>query len=118
MNLTKLTMRRPVSVFIILLALIVFGLQAIMGAPLELIPPMEMPMMIISTTYPGAGPEEVEELVTSVMESAASTLSGVEDVQSVSQENMSMILLQLSYGTNMDLARMDLQKKVDMNTLC
>lgn len=114
MNLTKLTMKRPVSVFIILLALIVFGLQAIMGAPLELIPQMEMPMMIISTTYPGAGPEEVEELVTSVMENASSTLAGVEEVQSVSQENMSMILLQLSYGTNMDLARMDLQKKVDM----
>ena len=114
MNLTKLVMRRPVSVFIILLALVVFGLQAIMGAPLELIPPMEMPMMIITTTYSGAGPEEVEELVTSVMESAASTLSGVEEVQSVSQENMSMIIVQLAYGTDMDLARMDLQKRVDL----
>lgn len=107
-------MKRPVSVFIILLALIVFGLLAIIGAPLELIPPMEMPILMISTTYPGAGPEEVEDLVTSVMESTALTLSGVEEVQSVSQENASTILLQFTYGTNINLARMDLQKRVDL----
>ena len=76
MNLTKLTMRRPVSVFIILLALIVFGVQAMLGAPLELIPEMEMPIMIVMSSYPGAGPEEVEEMVTSVLESAVSTMSG------------------------------------------
>ena len=58
MNLTKLTMRRPVSVFIILLALIVFGVQAMLGAPLELIPEMEMPIMIVMSSYPGAGPGE------------------------------------------------------------
>ena len=110
MNLTKLTMRRPVSVFIILLALIVFGVQAMLGAPLELIPEMEMPIMIVMSSYPGAGPEEVEEMVTSVLESAVSTMSGVETIQSVSQEGMAMLALQFSYGTDMDVAHMDLQK--------
>ncbi|WP_076944508.1 efflux RND transporter permease subunit [Angelakisella massiliensis] len=114
MNLTKLTMRRPVSVFIILLALIVFGVQAMLGAPLELIPEMEMPIMIVMSSYPGAGPEEVEEMVTSVLESAVSTMSGVETIQSVSQEGMAMLALQFSYGTDMDVAHMDLQKKLDM----
>ncbi len=114
MNLTKLTMRRPVSVLIILLALVVFGFGAITGAPLELIPPMEMPMLLVSTTYPGAGPEEVEELVSSVVEAACATMSGVEEVQSVSNENYSMVLLQFTYGTNMDSTRMDLQKKIDL----
>ena len=107
-------MRRPVSVFIILLALIVFGIQAMLGAPLELIPEMEMPIMIVMSSYSGAGPEEVEEMVTSVLESAVSTLSGVETIQSVSQEGMAMLALQFSYGTDMDVAHMDLQKKLDM----
>lgn len=114
MSLTKLTMRRPVSVFIIILALIVFGVQAIFTAPLELIPTMEMPMIIVITSYPGAGPDEVDELVTSVMESAVSTLAGIEDMATQSTEGQSMVQLQLAYGTDMDKAYMDLQKKLDM----
>lgn len=68
MNLTKLAIRRPVSMFIVVLALVVFGFSAMLGAPLELMPDMEMPAMIILTIYPGAGPEEVNDLVTSVIE--------------------------------------------------
>lgn len=114
MNLTKLTMRRPVSVLIIVLALIVFGIQSMFSAPLELIPEMELPMMLVITNYPGAGPEEVDELVGSVIESAVSTLQGVEDVYSQSQEGSSMVQLMMSYGTNMDMAHTDLQKRIDM----
>ncbi|MEG1874994.1 MAG: efflux RND transporter permease subunit, partial [Angelakisella sp.] len=114
MNLTKLTMKRPVSVIVIVLALVVFGIQSIMGAPLELIPEMELPMLMVMTQFPGAGPDEVNELVTSVVESAASTMPGVEDVYSSSREGFSMVQLQLSYGTNMDKAHMELQKKLNM----
>lgn len=114
MNLTKLTMRRPVSVFIIILALIVFGVQAMFTAPLELIPEMELPMVMVMTQYPGAGPEEVEELVTTVIESALATMPGIEMIASQSQEGSSMVQMQLSYGTDMDKAYMDLQKKLDM----
>ncbi|MEG1204859.1 MAG: efflux RND transporter permease subunit [Angelakisella sp.] len=114
MNLTKLTMRRPVSVFIIILALIVFGVQAMFTAPLELIPEMELPMVMIMTDYHGAGPDEVEELVTTVIEAAVATMPGVEDIYSQSQEGMSVVQMQLSYGTDMDKAYMDLQKKLDM----
>lgn len=116
MNLTKLTMRRPVSVFIIILALIVFGVQAMFTAPLELIPEMELPMVMVMTQYPGAGPEEVEELVTSVVESALATMPGIEMIASQSQEGSSLVQMQLSYGTDMDKAYMDLQKKLDMYT--
>ena len=116
MNLTKLALKRPVSVFIIILALIVFGISAITSAPVELMPDMEMPMMIITTVYPGAGPEEVEDLVTKPIEDAVSTLSGVKNVSSTSQENMSLVMLEMEYGTNMDLAHMDLQENLDMYT--
>lgn len=114
MNLTKLSIKRPVSVCITVLALVVFGLSSLMGSPIELMPDMEMPYLMIMTTYPGAGPEEVEDLVTSDIESSVSTLSGLKNIRSVSQENVSMVLLEMDYGTNMDLAHMDLQEKINM----
>ena len=100
--------------FIVVLALVVFGFSAMLGAPLELMPDMEMPAMIILTIYPGAGPEEVNDLVTSVIEDSAASLSGVKNVTSQSKENMSLVMLEMDYGANMDVAHMDLQEKLDM----
>ena len=114
MNLTKLVLKRPVSMVMIILALIVFGFSAITGAPLELMPEMEMPVLLVMTIYPGAGPQEVEDLVTSQLESSVSTLNGIKTIQSVSQDSVSLMVLQLEYGTNMDVAHMDLQEKLNM----
>lgn len=114
MNLTKAVLKRPVTVLIVVLALIVFGFTAITGSPLELMPPMETPMMIVMTVYPGAGPEDVENLVTSQIEKAVSTLGGIKNVMSTSQDSVSMVMLELNYGTNMDVANIDLQKKLSM----
>lgn len=112
--LTKLALRRPVAIIVCLIALVVFGFSSLLGTPLELTPSMSMPMMIISTVYPGAGPEEVDDLVTSKIEDAVGTLSGLKTIQSISSENMSMVMLELEYGTNMDRANSDLQKKLNM----
>ncbi|MBC8569487.1 efflux RND transporter permease subunit [Zongyangia hominis] len=114
MNLTKISLKRPVAVLICVLALVIFGVSAIFNTPMELTPPMEFPMFIINTVYPGAGPEEVEDLVTSKIEAAVGTVSGLKNIQSTSQENVSMVMLELEYGTNMDLAHMDLQEKLNM----
>ena len=114
MGLTKLILKRPVSAVIITMALIIFGISAIFSAPMELTPNMEMPMMLVFTTYPGAGPEDVEDQVSSVIEDAISSLSGVKNINSTSRENMSQIIVQLDYGTDMDVAHMDLQKRIDM----
>ena len=119
MNITKLALKRPVSAIIIVAALVVFGAMAILRSPLELTPDIELPMLITLTTYPGASPEDVEELVSKKVEDAVSTISGVKNIQSRSMENMSMVILEMEYGTNMDVAHMDLQEKVNMyrNTL-
>lgn len=119
MNITKLALKRPVSAIIIVAALVIFGAMAVLRSPLELTPDIELPMLITLTTYPGASPEDVEELVSKKVEDAVSTISGVKNVQSRSMENMSMVVLEMEYGTNMDVAHMDLQEKVNMyqNTL-
>lgn len=119
MNLTKLVLKRPVSTLLILLSLIVFGFSAFTSFPQELTPEMEMPMLLVSTIYPGASPEDVQELVTKPFEEATATLNGVKERNSYSMENMSMMLLQYEYGTDMDKAYNDLKKKLDtyVNTL-
>ena len=71
MNLTKLALKRPVSCFLVILALAVFGISSIFGFRMELTPDIEMPMLIVMATYPGADPESVDELVASVIEPPA-----------------------------------------------
>ena len=97
-----------------IITLVVFGVSSLIGTPLELTPNMEMPMFIVTTIYPGAGPEEVQDLVTKELESSVSTLSGLKNVDSRSMENMSLLILEMEYGTDMDVAHTDLQKKLDM----
>ena len=63
MNLTKTVLKRPVTTLMVILCLIVFGLTSVLSSKLELIPPMDMPMLIVFTTYPGASPDDVDELV-------------------------------------------------------
>lgn len=109
MNLTKLAMRRPVSTALIVLALVVFGLTSVLSFRLELTPDMEMPMLLVYTIYPGADPESVEELVTKPIESAGAEQNGVTTYTSQSAENMSMVMFQYEYGTDLDEAYMDLQ---------
>lgn len=109
MNLTKLAMKRPVSTALVVLALVVFGLTAIPGFRLELTPDMELPMLLVYTVYPGADPESVEELVTKAVETAGAEQSGVTTYTSQSAENMSMVMFQYEYGTDLDEAYMDLQ---------
>ena len=82
MGLTKKVLKRPVTTVLVVLCLIVFGLSSIFSSQLELIPEMEMPMLIISAVYPGASPDDVDQLVISKIEDEIGTLSGVDSVTS------------------------------------
>lgn len=113
MNLTKLSLKRPVSTMLIVLALVVFGISSIFQFRLELTPDMEMPMLLVLTVYPGADPESVEELVTKEIESAGSEMSGVDTYMSQSSENMSMVMFSYDYDVDMDDVYMDLRTALD-----
>ena len=113
MGLTKTVLKRPVTTVLVVLCLIVFGLQSVLGAKLELMPTMDMPMLIISTIYPGASPEDVNDLVTTEIEDTVGSLSGIKNIQSTSMENASIVVVQYEYGKDMDDAYNDLRKKMD-----
>ena len=111
---TKLILRRPVSTFLAVLSLLFFGFIAFTTMKMELLPDMNFPYMIVSTVYPGASPEDIDELVSKPIEEEVSLLSDVEEVQSRSLENVSMVIVRYRYGTNMDRAYDKLKKKLDV----
>ena len=117
MNLTKLVLRRPVSTALVVLGIFVFGIFSIPGFDMELIPDIDLPMYLIYTIYPGAGPSSIDELVTSKIEDSAETLSGVDNVISYSYNNYSVVGLSYDYDQNMNDAYTSLSAALDMLSL-
>jgi multidrug efflux pump subunit AcrB len=113
MGITKLALKRPVTTVLVVISLLVFGLSSVFSSKLELFPEMNYPLLTVSTIYQGASPEDVNDLITKPIENEVGTLSGIKNVQSTSKENVSIIMLQYEYGTNMDKAYSDLKKKMD-----
>lgn len=112
-KLTKTVLQRPVAALVIVASLIIFGISSITGMNLQLTPDMDMPVMLVMTVYPQAGPEDVERLVTEKIEDGCGTISGLDNVYSQSQENMSMVMFSFDYGTDMDDAFIDMQEAVE-----
>lgn len=115
-SITKFVLKRPVTTFMAILCLIVFGISSVFSATLEQMPDTEQPMMIVIGMYSGAGPEDIDELVTQPIEDEVSTLEGVKSVSSTSSEGRSMIMLEYDYGTDMDEAYDELKRSLDSLT--
>lgn len=112
-NLTKIVLKRPITMIMCLLCLIVFGVSSVKSSRQELTPEMNMPMLMIMTTYSGAQPKDVDELIGKEIESSVGSLSGIKKVTSISSENRSTVTIQYEYGTDLDKAYDDLKKKID-----
>ena len=104
LSMTKFVLRRPVTTFLVVITLIFFGFMSFTTMKMELLPNMNFPYLIVTTTYPGASPEDVDELVTKPVEEEVSLLSDVKQVRSQSNENFSMVIVRYNYGTNMTKA--------------
>lgn len=113
MGVTRFVLKRPVTVLMALLCLIVFGISSVFNATLEQMPDMDQPMMIIMANYSGASPEDMDELVTQPIEDQVSTLEGVKSMSSTTSEGRSMIMLEYDYDTDMDEAYSDLTKSLN-----
>ena len=113
MGITRFVLKRPVTVLMALLCLIVFGISSVFNATLEQMPDMDQPMMIIMANYSGASPEDMDELVTQLIEEQVSTLEGVKSMSSTTSEGRSMIMLEYDYDTDMDEAYSDLTKSLN-----
>ncbi|MDR1787057.1 MAG: efflux RND transporter permease subunit [Treponema sp.] len=101
MSLAKSIVNRPTTVLIIFILLVLMGLFAFIKLPIDLIPEVNPPYLVVYTTYTGAGPEEVERTVTRTMEAALTSVSSLEKVSSTSSKGTSMVIMEFTYGTDL-----------------
>ena len=117
MKIASFCIKHKVTTVLAFLLIAVFGVVFYSNLKLSLMPNMEFPAAYVLCTYPGAGPEDVEELVTRPLESCVSTLSGVDTISSNSSENVSMVMITYEDGTDVDNAAIKLREKFDALTL-
>ena len=108
----KFSVKKPLTVFVAVLAVIILGVVAYLKMTPDLMPNMNFPYVIIITTDPGASPEAVEEEVTRPMEQTMATLDQIKSVTSTSQNSVSMVALEFEDGVNMDSISVDIQQKI------
>lgn len=114
MNITRLPVDRPVTTVMIFLGIALMGIISWTRIPQELFPSLEYPQITIVTKYEGAGPEESEKLISKVVEETVGTAKNIKKVSSVSKEGISIVTCEFRWGTNMDLAAMEVREKIDL----
>ncbi len=112
MSIFELSIRRPVFISTIIIALVVFGIVSFPKIGLDMFPGVEPPVATVLTIYPGAGPETVEKEVTKKIEDALSELSGIDQLKSISVENVSQVIVMFDFKVNADQAVQDIRDKV------
>ena len=115
--LEKFSVKKPFTVLVGVILVIVLGIVSFTRTSTDLLPAMDLPFSAVFTTYIGATPEQVERDVSIPLEARLSILSGIDTVQSISNEHMSIIILQFTESTNMDSASLELREALDMLTL-
>ncbi len=114
MKIWDLSIKQPIFILMVTLALVLLGAISFFRMPVDLYPDVSFPIVAVTTVYPGASPEEVEEQVTSVLEEALSTLSGVDTIISRSSEGVSVILVEFFLKTPDERAGQDVREQVNL----
>lgn len=113
MFLADISIKRRVMMTMIILSFAVIGLYSLGDLGIDMFPEIEFPFVVVMTIYPGAGPEEVETLITKPIEEEIGSINGVKTIQSVSQEGLSFVFIEFQYGVEVDIAGIDVKEKVD-----
>lgn len=109
----KFSVKKPLTVFVAVLAIVVLGVVAYLKMTPDLMPNMDFPYVILVTTDPGASPETVEADITKPLEQSMATLDRIKNVTSSSMDSVSMVVLEFEDGVNMDTVSVDIQQKIN-----
>lgn len=112
--LARFSVKKPVTITMMILIVIVLGAVSLSKLQIDLLPQMELPYVMVQTNYTGAGPEEIENLITKPLEQTVATVENIEGIISYSNEGSSLILMQFAFGTDMDDAMLQLRENIDM----
>ncbi len=110
----RLAIRRPVTMAMLFLTLIVFGVRSYQNLSINLMPDISYPTLTVRTAYAGAAPEDVEKLVTRPLEEMLSIVSGLVEISSISSASQSEIIMEFAWGTDMIVAQQDVRDRLDL----
>lgn len=111
---SKFSVKKPYTVIVGVVMVLLLGVISFMNSTTDLLPEMELPYVVIYSTYPGASAEKVESSLTKALESSVSTTEDLINMSSVSSDNLSLIILEFADDTNMDTAMINLNAKIDL----
>ncbi|NLU10877.1 MAG: efflux RND transporter permease subunit, partial [Tepidanaerobacter acetatoxydans] len=114
MNLAKFSIKRPITMLMIIAIVLVLGIISFSRLGIDLLPDFSLPVGVVITQYSGASSQEVENMITKPIEQTLATLSNVKNIISRSSEGSSMVMVEFNWGTNMDVAAQDMREKVDL----
>jgi HAE1 family hydrophobic/amphiphilic exporter-1 len=110
---SKFSVKRAYTIIVGIILVLILGIVVYTRMTVDLLPSIELPYAVVMTTYPGASPESVEMSVTRPIEQTVATIDNVKNVQSISSENYSMVILEFNSDANMDAATIDMREKLD-----
>jgi len=113
MNLTEFSLKRPVTILMIIVCFIVIGMIASRLLPLEFFPDLDAPFIVAEIPYPGSTPEEIERHITRPAEEVLATISGIKRMISNSSENQSEIVLEFDWGLDANVKALEAKEKLD-----
>jgi hydrophobic/amphiphilic exporter-1 (mainly G- bacteria), HAE1 family len=114
MSIVDIAVKRPVTVCMFTFAIMLFGMVSLSRLALNLLPELSYPTLTIRADYPGAAPAEVEQLVSKPVEESIGVVKGVRSVKSMSKAGQSDVILEFEWGTDMDMASLDVREKLDV----
>ena len=114
MSIYKTSINKPVSTVLIFVAVAIIGLFSLSKLPIDQFPEMEPPYITVMTTYAGASASEIETNVTKIVENSLNSVDGLKEISSQSKDHMSMVMLEMEWGTNLDEVMNDIRSYVDM----
>ena len=114
MNIAWLAVKRPVTITMLVLAVMLFGMVGFSRLVVSLLPDLSYPTLTVRTENPGAAPAEIEQLISKPIEEAVGGVKGIRKLHSISKPGQSDFVIEFQWGTDMDLAIMELREKLDM----
>ncbi len=114
MSITSLSVRRPITGVMIFVALTILGIFTFARLKLDQYPDIEFPVIAVITSYVGADPEAIEQLVTKPIEEAMASVENVDEITSSSQEHASMVIIKFNWGTDMNQAEQDVRRNLEI----
>ena len=114
MKLSDLAIKRPVTTVIMVLLVVLLGVIAFNRVHVDLLPNITLPVAVVITNYEGVGPEEIETMVTRPIESAVATVTNISNLSSSSSTGSSIVMVEFNWGTDMDMATLDMREKIDL----